>query len=123
MTPSVFLLALVSISLNAFAQIALRKTMLSIGSLSTAGGLLNFGSSLLLSPWFIGGIFCYVLSVGIWMAVLGRVEVSLAYPLLSIGYIITATIAYFFLKEDLNAMRIIGIACICVGIIFISRSG
>ena len=53
---------------------------------------------------------------------LGKVEVSLAYPLLSFGYIIAAAIGYFFLKEDVNTMRIIGLSLICVGIVFISRS-
>ncbi|CAM7590630.1 4-amino-4-deoxy-L-arabinose-phosphoundecaprenol flippase subunit ArnE [Escherichia coli] len=56
------------------------------------------------------------------MAVLGKVEVSLAYPLLSIGYVITAIIGYFFLNEDVNTLRLIGLSLICVGIIFISRS-
>ena len=56
------------------------------------------------------------------MAVLGKVEVSLAYPLLSIGYVITAIIGYFFLNEDVNTLRLIGLSLICVGIIFIFRS-
>lgn len=64
----------------------------------------------------------YAVSIGLWMAVLGKVEVSLAYPLLSIGYIITAFIGYFFLHENVNMIRIIGLATICLGIIIISRS-
>ncbi|EKR7174323.1 TPA: SMR family transporter [Escherichia coli] len=118
-----FLLALISVSLNALAQVALRKTMLSISSFpSAASEYFNFGLSLLINPWFITGMGCYVVSIGLWMAVLGKVEVSLAYPLLSVGYIITAIIGYFFLKEDVNMMRMIGLALICSGIIFISRS-
>lgn len=118
-----FIIALASVSLNALAQVALRKTMLSIPPIPTAiGDFFGFGLSLLINPWFIAGMSCYVFSIGLWMAVLGKVEVSLAYPLLSVGYIITAVIGYFFLKEDINMMRIIGLALICSGIVFISRS-
>ena len=56
------------------------------------------------------------------MVVLGKVEVSLAYPLLSVGYILTAVIGYFFMGENVNLIRIIGLTFICVGIIIISRS-
>jgi multidrug transporter EmrE-like cation transporter len=56
------------------------------------------------------------------MIVLSKTEVSLAYPLLSIGYIIAAVIGYYFLGENVNFTRIGGIALICVGIVVISRS-
>lgn len=46
----------------------------------------------------------------------------MAYPLLSIGYIITAIIGYYFLGENVNLTRIAGIALICFGIVVISRS-
>ncbi|HEE0104266.1 EamA family transporter [Citrobacter freundii] len=119
----ILLLALTSVSLNALAQVALRKTMLTIAPLPDAiAGYLGFAIQLLMNPWFIAGMSCYVLSIGLWMAVLGKVEVSLAYPLLSVGYVITAVIGYFFLKEDINTMRLIGLSLICVGIVFISRS-
>jgi multidrug transporter EmrE-like cation transporter len=114
-------IAVLSVSLNAAAQIALRKTMLSVGPVGQ-GGYWSLGLEILLSPWFIAGMACYALSIGIWLIVLSRLEVSAAYPLLSIGYVITAVVGYFFLNENVDSMRIVGIALICVGIIFISRS-
>ncbi|KJS35139.1 MAG: hypothetical protein VR74_17370 [Hyphomonas sp. BRH_c22] len=123
MNPIILATAVASVSLNAMAQIALRKTMLSVGPLpSGMSGLPAFGFSLAFNPWFLAGMACYVVSIGVWMIVLGKVEVSLAYPLLSIGYIITAVIGYFFLGENVNLLRVGGIALICCGIILISRS-
>tara|TARA_R110002020_G_scaffold316899_2_gene532247 strand:- start:12082 stop:12456 length:375 start_codon:yes stop_codon:yes gene_type:complete len=123
MNPMLLATAVGSVSLNALAQIALRKTMLSIGPLpSGIAALPSFGFSLATNAWFIAGMACYVVSIGIWMIVLGKVEVSVAYPLLSIGYVITAIIGYFYLGEDVNALRIAGIALICCGIVVISRS-
>ncbi|HCB1579697.1 MULTISPECIES: SMR family transporter [Citrobacter] len=119
----VLLLALTSVSLNALAQVAMRKTMLTLAPFPDAiSGYFGFAIQLILNPWFIAGMSCYVLSIGLWMTVLGKVEVSLAYPLSSVGFIITAAIGYFFLKEDINTMRLIGLSLICIGIVFISRS-
>jgi len=118
-----FLLAIISVTLNALAQIALRKTMQTLGTFpQSIFDYLNFGYQLILNAWFITGMCLYAISIGLWMAVLGKTEVSLAYPLLSIGYIITAFIGYFFLHENVNLLRIIGLITICIGIIIISRS-
>ena len=118
-----FIIALVSVSLNALAQIALRKTMLTLEQMpSELSGYFNLALNLLSNIWFMLGMGCYVISIGLWMVVLGKVEVSLAYPLLSVGYILTAVIGYFFMGENVNLIRIIGLTFICVGIIIISRS-
>ncbi|PCL21487.1 4-amino-4-deoxy-L-arabinose transferase [Snodgrassella alvi] len=117
------MLAVISVTLNAMAQIALRKTMQTFGTFpQSASDYFYFGYQLILNAWFITGMCLYAISIGLWMAVLGKTEVSLAYPLLSIGYIITAFIGYFFLHENVNLLRIIGLITICIGIIIISRS-
>ena len=118
-----FIIALASVSLNALEHIALRKTMLTLGQMpSELSGYFNLALNLLSNIWFMLGMGCYVISIGLWMVVLGKVEVSLAYPLLSVGYILTAVIGYFFMGENVNLIRIIGLTFICVGIIIISRS-
>lgn len=117
-------MAIFSISLNALAQIALRKTMLTVGMPGSGGqSIANFLLNLAMTPWFIGGMTCYALSIGVWMLVLGKLEVSLAYPLLSIGYIIAAVIGYFYLGESVGVMRIAGIALICAGIVVLAKGG
>ncbi len=119
----VLALAVVSVSLNALAQVALRKTMLSVGALpASASEIVKFVLSVALNPWFIGGMACYVLSIGGWLLVLAKIEVSIAYPLLSIGYVITAIIGYFYLSENVGPSRLAGIVIICIGIFVISRS-
>ena len=55
------------------------------------------------------------------MLVLSKVEVSFAYPFLSIGYVVTAFAGYWLLGESLSVMRIVGILVICIGVYLISR--
>ena len=119
----VFITAFLSVLLTSFAQIALRKTMLSVDKLpsSLAEGI-HFCIHLTLNAWFITGMSLYVFSLALWLVVLKNIEVSQAYPLSAMGFLITAVIGYFFLNEDLNILRIVGLLLIVVGIFIISGS-
>jgi hypothetical protein len=98
--------------------------MVTVGAApATSGEWLGYGISILFNPWFVAGMTCYVVSIGAWLAVLARTEVSAAYPLLSIGYVITAVVGFFFLGENVTMTRVLGIAVICLGLVLISRSG
>ena len=62
------------------------------------------------------------MSVIVWLLVLSRVEVSYAYPLLSVGYIVTAFAGYTFFGEAMGAVRWAGVVVICLGVLLITRS-
>jgi len=70
----------------------------------------------------LGGLTCYVISVVVWIIGLSRVDVTIAYPLLSLGYIINAIGAWYFLGEVVSAQRILAIGVIIVGVILLTRS-
>ncbi len=114
---------LVGVFLNAFAQLFLKKGMMSVGPLdSQASSLAPLVLKIFLEPFVLAGLTCYVVSVGVWMFVLSRSEVSFAYPFLSIGYVVTALGGYYFFSETLSISRIAGIVTICLGVILISRT-
>lgn len=114
---------LFGVSLNAFAQLFLRKGMMEFATESFSISNIKIWLPQLLSNGFLYlGFFCYTVSIMAWLYVLSKVEVSYAYPFLSIGYILTAIIGYFAFNENLSAIRIIGILVICFGVILISRS-
>ncbi len=122
MNPLIFLMIVVSVSLNALAQLVLRKAMLTLGVLPPPTQVLNFALTLLRNPWLWAGMGCYAASIGIWLAVLARVPVSLAYPMLSIGYVVAAVLGVVFLREAVGVSRALGIGVICVGVFLVSRS-
>lgn len=117
-----FVLAVASVSLNALAQIALRKAMLTIGTIPSPGEPIAFILTFLRNVYLWGGVACYVFSIALWLAVLSTTQVTVAYPLLSIGYIIAAILSFFILGEMIPPIRIVGIALICVGVVLISRT-
>ena len=55
--------------------------------------------------------------------VLSKVDISFAYPFLSLAYVAVAIFAWLVFKEDLGAFKIAGIALICLGTVFIAQGG
>ncbi|MCL1888918.1 MAG: EamA family transporter [Desulfovibrionaceae bacterium] len=116
-----YLLIIFSVLLNASAQLFIKEGMSRIGRVSMSpGDLLFLVGKAVVSPPIIMGMGAYAASIVIWMVVLSRVNVSLAYPFLSIGYIVTAVLAYFLFNEPLGAQKIVGILVICTGIVILS---
>ena len=117
-----FGLVLFGVLLNAAAQLLLKAGTNAIGHFEfSAANVLPIGWKVATQPYIVGGLSCYVVSVAIWILALSRVEVSIAYPMLSIGYVVSAIAAYFLFGETLGSMRWLGIGFIVVGVILISR--
>ena len=116
-------LILIGVLLNAAAQLFLKAGMSHIGhfEFSVANALPIAGQVILNVPIIIGLSF-YVLSVGIWLLVLSRVPVSLAYPMLSIGYLVNAVAAHYLFGEPLTLMRMMGIVIIIMGVYCVASS-
>ena len=72
--------------------------------------------------YFAAGAACYVLSLFVWIVGLSRVPVSMAYPLLSVGYIINAVAAHYLLGETVTLGRWLGIGFIVIGVWLVARS-
>ncbi|WP_138205751.1 SMR family transporter [Haloimpatiens lingqiaonensis] len=68
------------------------------------------------------GIISYGVSFLLWIKVLSKVELSYAYPMVSLGYVLVMIFSYFIFKENITLPRILGTALIIVGVIFIARS-
>jgi multidrug transporter EmrE-like cation transporter len=121
MSLGLFGLIFVSVSLNAMAQVVLRKAMLA-GPIPPVSEPVALVLALIGNLWLWAGMVCYALSIGLWLAVLSKAPVSVAYPMLSIGYVIAAVMGVFFLGEAVGAARALGIALICVGVVFVART-
>ena len=112
--------------LNAVAQLLLKAGASHAGEISIAAGstaLWRTAAGLAQHPAILGGLACYVISVIVWIVALSRVEVSIAYPMLSIGYVVNALLAWWLFGEDVNAQRWLGIGVIIVGVVLVARSG
>ena len=118
-----WILILTGVTLNAVAQLLLKAGTNSIGTFAyNFSNILPIGLKLATEPHIIGGLVCYGISVVVWIMVLSRVEVGVAYPMLSFGYIVTALAAWWIFGETLSLERMVGIGVIIFGVFLITRS-
>lgn len=123
MTWGTFSLILSGVLLNAVAQLALKVSVSGSGAIGLDfASLWSSAHSLIASFWLWLGLICYVVSVVIWLLALSRVDVSVAYPMLSIGYVVNAIAAWHLLGESLGPGRLTGIGIIIVGVFVLARS-
>lgn len=111
------------ICLNAVAQLLLKAGTNAVGAIHlTAENWFPTGLKLATQLPILGGLTCYVLSVVVWIIGLSRMDVTIAYPMLSLGYVINAIGAWYFLGEMVSAQRILAIGVILVGVALLARS-
>ncbi|MBI4996936.1 MAG: EamA family transporter [Rhodocyclales bacterium] len=123
MTAVSFALVLTGVLLNAAAQLLLKAGTNAVGHFEFhLDNLLPVGMKSAVEPHILGGLACYGISVAVWIMALSRVPVSIAYPMLSIGYIVNAIAAFYLFNEPLAGQKLLGIAFIVVGVWLVARS-
>jgi multidrug transporter EmrE-like cation transporter len=85
-------------------------------------GLYGLVATIFTSPLILFGLVLYGIGALAWIAVLARLNLSFAYPLLALNFVLIAIISRFFLGEAIPTMRWLGIAVICAGILVVARS-
>jgi multidrug transporter EmrE-like cation transporter len=119
----IIMLILLGVFLNACAQLLLKAGMLQIGHFQFSfANIVPISLKVMGNFPIVTGLVAYVFSVVVWLLVLSRVQVSYAYPMLSIGYILNAAAAFYLFGEDLSLVRLAGIFVIIIGVYMISRT-
>jgi multidrug transporter EmrE-like cation transporter len=123
MSKSVLLLVLFSVLLSSIAQIVLKGGMssLSVVQASQAGLGWPMVRAIAFNPSVIGGLALYFASAVVWLLVLGKLDVSLAYPFVGLGFVVTMLLAWMVHGEVLTPTRIAGTLLISVGVLVLAR--
>jgi len=121
MKPALLATILGTVSLSAFAQVALKLGTAPLKS--TAGkSLPDIVLSVAASPFIWVGLGIYGASVLAWMWVLSKTDVSVAYPFVGISFVLTAIMGAMFLHENVSPLRIGGTLLVIFGCILIAKS-
>jgi drug/metabolite transporter (DMT)-like permease len=108
---------------NAAAQVMLKQGMLALGGSLDATALIPRIFQTVFSPWVFAGLVMFVISMASHLFVLSKVDLSFAYPFLSLAYVVVAVVAWLLFKEEIGGYKIAGIAFICIGTVLIAQSG
>ncbi len=110
-------LILLSVALGVTGQIFLKQ------GVSADGPITGFNRALLVTffrPLVLLGLFSYGLSSIAWLVVLSRTELSFAYPMIALGYVLVFFLSWWFFQEQVTWVRIVGLFLICFGVVLVA---
>src|SRR5690349_10326784 len=124
MNLTTFAFIISGVLLNAIAQVLLKAGTNAIGGaihLTMSNAFETFVKVISQLP-ILGGLACYALSLVVWIMGLSRTDVTIAYPMLSLGYVVAALGAWMFLGEMISPQRLVAIGVIIVGVVLLART-
>ena len=116
-------LILLDVILNVAGQLSLKFGMSRLGNFSVSlSELPPVFFKAAFNPYVLLGLVCYGMGFMVWLIVLAKAEVSYAYPMISLGYVATALLAWMLFGENVTLTRLAGIFITCLGVFIIARS-
>lgn len=124
MNRSTLLLILANVAMTSLAQIVLKAGMSAPDVVRALAGGLRLPAlvTVFLHPWVIIGLALYTGAAVVWLLVLAKVDVSLAYPFVGLGFVVTMVLAWAFMGETVSATRVAGTLLIVAGVVVLARS-
>jgi multidrug transporter EmrE-like cation transporter len=127
MTGPLLLLTLAGTVLSALAQVVLKLGMSSTAVQQAINApresmYRELAIAMSTSPWLWSGLGLYGLSMLVWLMVLARVDVSMAYPFVGLGVVVTVLAGQFMLGEAVGPIRLAGCLLVALGIVLVARS-
>lgn len=116
-----YLLLFFNVLLTVAGQMLLKKGVLTVGRIDSIREIIPKLTKIFFNPFVIGGISIYVFTTFVWLVILSRVKLSIAYPMLSIGYVLVIPFSWLVFKETIPVVRIIGAILICIGIYLVAQ--
>lgn len=115
------LLIILSVMLASVAQVLLKFGMTRVGRISTASEAFSKLPTALINPLVLGGLFVFGISAISWLIVLSRVKLSIAYPMVSLGYVAVVIFSWLVFREPVKPVAVTGCALVIIGVFLISK--
>lgn len=103
-------------------QTTIKLAMTRAETAGIAAGLPSLVAFILRSPLVLLGLGLYGVGALAWIAVLSRLNLSLAYPFLALNFVLIVMVSRFVLGESVPTLRWLGVGVICLGILLVARS-
>lgn len=116
-------LIMLSVLLSSVAQIVLKAGMNSSSVLMALQNTVGLSAArIVLTNFFVlGGLGLYFASAAVWLLVLAKVDVSVAYPFVGLGFVVTMLLAWLIHGEALTLSKVFGTLLITGGVIVLAR--
>ena len=117
-----FILILISVLLNVAGQVFIKLGTRALGVVELGhAGVVHELVRVFSNGYIWAGLITYGIGTLFWISALSKADLSYAYPFLALGYVLIIIFSYFLFKEPFTFNKILGIALVIIGLIFISR--
>jgi len=118
-----YILVFISVAAMSGAQLLLKKGVLQVGGFpQNLSEVSHFLLQAISNIYVISAIVLTIVTALSWVLALSRAELSHIYPFMALSYVLVALFSFLIFKEDVTALRWVGIVVICVGVFLVSRS-
>ena len=100
------------VTLLAAGQLLFKQAAVSAPALDRAGALIALAAN----PWLWGALVLYVAATVLWIAILQKTPLSVAYPAVALGFVVVPLAGALFFREPYSANTLLGTALIVVGV-------
>ena len=123
MTRTVLLMILASVVMSALAQIAMKSGMSDRTVVDSLAGGVGWPAAarIAATPLVWLGLGIYAASAVVWLLVLARVEVSLAYPFVGLGFVLTMFLGWLVHDDALTVSRVAGTLLVVAGVVVLAK--
>ncbi len=115
------ILIIMTVCLNTAGQFMMKTGINKIGKIELSR-FFEYLPRVASSGFVLGGFFAYAVSAALWIVILSRAELSWAFPMVSLSYVLTAIFSPVLLGEPFSVQRFIGILVICLGVFLVGRT-
>ena len=112
----------ISVTLSAVAQVFLKQGLNTLKRKQRSGGVLQLALGVAQQGWIWLWAISFVMATALWLLGLQKLQLSYAYPLLSIGYILVNLLSAIFFRERVDGLRWVAVAIISAGVVLIANS-
>ncbi len=110
-----------SVMLAAVGQLLLKKGMMAYGAVSMAKIWAEL-VRVFMVPYVVFGLISFVSSAILWLSIVSRNDVTYAYPMASLGYVVVLIVSAIWFNEPVTSVRVLGVLLICLGVFAITRT-
>jgi|SRR5450759_820870 multidrug transporter EmrE-like cation transporter len=113
-----YVYVIVTVLLTVYGQITIKWQVLEAGPFpADPGEKAWFLARLLLNPWVISALAAGLLASVSWMAAMTRLELSHAYPFMSLAFVLVMICSAWFFSEPITVLKVAGIVLVVLGIL------
>lgn len=118
----IWFILMLSIVCSSSAHVALKLGAQELKALALPPGMVPLAMAVLSNGWLWAGVVLHGLALGTWVYSLARVQLSIAYSFIALGYVLIALASVLIFHEAMSPGRIVGMVLVVSGVLLITRT-